>query len=425
MAKAKRETKKTPKKTASKRVPDTKASAKPVAKSPGKPVAKQTASKPASTKAPAKKAAPRKAAVPKQEIAAKPAAEQGDVKSPPPVVTPVVTAAKATPKVKVLPREFLLELCSAIREAVLPMVQQVKGREIVGTAPSGDATFEMDAVAERTLLNFLKRAKAPVAYYSEDSGYSTFSNTQPDYLLVVDPIDGSRAARCGFESCVVAVACTRVIERPTVADVDNACVMEIIGNRAFYAERGKGAKIFVDGTTRKPKLSQHTDIEAISWSMTVPARPAELIFQTAARLIDTTSLKGGFFACNSTSYSLTRLLTNQLDACVDFASRYMKDVPEIVRDKFINAGRGTVLGICPYDLVAALLIVEEAGAVVTDAYGKRFDDMLLLDVSENNHQSIIAAANPELHKKLMLFFDTRITQVGQVLRRNEERKKRR
>jgi myo-inositol-1(or 4)-monophosphatase len=256
-----------------------------------------------------------------------------------------------------------------------------------------------------------------VAYYSEDAGYSTFSNAQPKHLLIVDPIDGTRAAKSGFEGCVVAIASTRVIERPAIRDLDTACVMEILGDRAFYAERGGGARVYVGEHSKRVKLSANTNLESLTWSMTVPARPAELIFPTAARLIDLSSLKGGFFACNSTSYSLTRLLTNQLDACVDFATRYMRDIPDLVRDYFINAGRGVVLGIAPYDMAAALLIAQEAGCKVTNAFGQGFDDVLLLDSTEANHQSIIAAANPELHEKLFSYFDTRIKQFEALLKR--------
>jgi myo-inositol-1(or 4)-monophosphatase len=309
-------------------------------------------------------------------------------------------------------------LAKAIKDAVQPVAQSVKGREIVSTATSGDTTFEIDKVAEKALLTYLKNARAPVAYYSEDAGYSTFSNAQPANLLIVDPIDGTRAAKSGFEGCVVAIASTRVIERPTMADVDNACVLEILGNRMFYAERGKGIRIYEGEQIKRPRLSQNTNLEMVAWSMTVPARPAELIFPTAARLIDLSSLKGGFFACNSTSFSLTRLLTGQLDACVDVAGRYLRDIPELVKDQFINAGRGVMLGIAPYDMAGALLIAQEAGCIVTDAYGKNFDDVLLLDSSSGNHQSLIAASNPELHQKFLSFFDTRIKQFEAVLLRH-------
>jgi myo-inositol-1(or 4)-monophosphatase len=389
---------------------------------------KKTAKTTKARKVPAgRKSAPAKA----PSTAKKPAAQDAPAarkrtsgeKAQPAAAAPAASVPRG--RVKAMPRSFLLNVAQDIRDAVAPLVQQVKGREVVSTATSGDATFELDKVAEKALLNFLRREKAPVAYYSEDAGYSTFSSGQPSHLLVVDPIDGSRAARNGFEGCVVSVACTRVIERPTMADVESACVMEIMANRAFYAERGKGARIYADGTPRRPKLSQNTDLESLSWSMTVPARPAELIFPTAAALIDISSLKGGFFACNSTSFSLTRLLTNQLDACVDFASRFMVEIPDLVRDYFINAGRGNVLGICPYDLAGSLLIAQEAGCTVTNAQGQGFDEVLLLDSSENNHLSLIAAANAELHAKLMRFFDMRIQQFEKVLERNEARKRRR
>lgn len=394
-----------------------KAAPKPVKSLPEKSAVKSVAAKKPAAPAPkpaAKPPVPAKSAAPAPKPVAAPV-------SPSPISPAAVPGAtvRVAPKVqgKMLPRQFLFGLSQAIKDAVAPVAKALKGREPVSTAPTGDTTFELDRVAEKALLNYLKNAKAPIAYYSEDAGYSTFSNAQPKHLLIVDPVDGSRAAKSGFEGCVVSVASTRVIERPTVADVDNACVMEIMGDRTFYAERGAGARIYAQESVKRPKLSQNTNLERLTWTMTVPARPAELIFPTAARLIDLSSLKGGFFACNSTSFSLSRLLTNQVDACVDFAARYMKDIPELVRDYFLNAGRGVVLGIAPYDFAAALLIVQEAGCVVTDAFGKRFDNVLLLDSTAANHQSMIAAASPELHQKLISFFDTRIRQFEALLTR--------
>lgn len=349
-------------------------------------------------------------------------AQATPVKTPPKPVKPVSPPAKqAVPAkekapaparkermVPPIPVSFLVELAQTIKEAVEESARAVKGREVVSHAESGDVTFQLDKIAEKALLNFLKRAGQPVAYYSEDAGYSTFTSEKPKHLLVVDPIDGSRAAKSGFEGCVVAVASTRVIERPTMADVDSAVVLELLGDRCFQAERGKGVKITAGTQPRRPKLSVNTELRTMIWSMTVPGRPAELVFPTVARLIDHSSLEGGFFACNSTAYSLTRLLTNQLDACVDIANRYYRDIPDKVQRLFENAGQGRVIGIAPYDLAAALLVAQEAGCVVTDAYGKNFNDVLLLDSTASNHLSLVAAANKGLHAKLMEFLAKRI-----------------
>jgi len=330
-------------------------------------------------------------------------------------------AATVRLKTKMLTREFLVEIANAIRVVIAPMVHEARGREVVGSATSGDATFEIDRAAEKALLAFLKNARASIAYYSEDSGYTTFSNTPPQNLMIVDPIDGTRAAKSGFEACVISIASTRVIERPCMADIDNACVAEIVGDRVFYAERGKGTRITQGEHVRRPKLSKNTNLEMMAWTMTVPGRPADLIFPTAAKLIDLSSLKGGFFACNSTSFSLSRLLTNQIDACLDFANRFHRDIPSLVKDHFINAGRGTIVGLAPYDLAASLLIAQEAGCVVTDAYGRKFDDVLLLDTTVENQRSVIAAANPELHEKLFKYVDMRVQQLEALLRRRAER----
>ncbi len=380
----------------------TKAKLKPVAKKKSAASAKSTA---AGKKGAAKTSAKAKAS--EKSFAAKPIIVRR---------TEPTLKARVSPK-KPLPREFLVGLADAIKEAVAPVARSLKGREITGTAVSGDTTFELDVVAEKALRNFLGAQRAPVAYYSEDEGYSTFSSAQPTHLLLVDPIDGTRAAKNAFEGCVVSIASTRVIERPVMGDVETACVVELLGDRVFYAERGKGARMYEDGHLRRPRISKNSNLETMSWAMTVPARPAELIFPTVARLVDLSSLKGGFFSSNSTAYSITRLLSGQLDACVDFAGRYLKDIPNEVRDYFINAGRGAVLGAAPYDMAAALLIAREAGCIVTDAYGKTFEDILLLDSSVANHQSIVAAGNAEMHEKLLSFLDTRIKQFEQLLQR--------
>ena len=94
----------------------------------------------------------------------------------------------------------------------------------------------------------------------------------------------------------------------------------------------------------------------------------------------------------------------------DVESRVAHDDAAILR----NAGRGQELGLCPYDFAAAVLIAQEAGCVVTDAYGGSLDDVLILDSSASNFQSIIGAANAELHSMLMKYFDAWIRHIESV-----------
>jgi myo-inositol-1(or 4)-monophosphatase len=71
-----------------------------------------------------------------------------------------------------------------------------------------------------------------------------------------------------------------------------------------------------------------------------------------------------------------------------------------MREAFEELGGGAVLNNSPYDLAAAVLCLEEAGAVVTDAYGRSLAERPLLGSGEEFQISCIAAANSELHSQI-------------------------
>ena len=65
--------------------------------------------------------------------------------------------------------------------------------------------FAIDAEAEELLEAFLGERAPDVAFYSEDRGLVEPSGPARA-VLVVDPIDGTRPALAGLESCCVSVA---------------------------------------------------------------------------------------------------------------------------------------------------------------------------------------------------------------------------
>ena len=70
-----------------------------------------------------------------------------------------------------------------------------------------------------------------------------------------------------------------------------------------------------------------------------------------------------------------------------------------MRAEFERVGGGAVLNNSPYDLAAAALILEEAGAVVTDAYGRPLRDRPLLGSGPEFQMSVVATANAALHER--------------------------
>ncbi len=297
-----------------------------------------------------------------------------------------------------------------IRDTVRPHLGALQSRRVTGTAVSGDATFAIDDIAEEAILEFVEREKLSIAYYSEDKGLMEFGES-PEAVLVIDPIDGTRPAVAGFETCVVSVAWADYTDTPKMKDVRYGCVAELKLNDLFFAERGEGVE-WINGAGRRnaPRLLPAKEIRETPLSFEVVARPFQYLAPCMAEIVDTAGMKGGCFVFNSTAFSLTRLITGQLGGVLDIANRILRDYPQ-TRDTWVAAGNGKIVSLFTYDIAAAALIASEAGAVVTNAYGQPFTEVSLLDTSESNLQTICAASNPEIHRKLLDAIDRGIASL--------------
>lgn len=299
------------------------------------------------------------------------------------------------------PPETILALTRHIRDTVRPHLGAWHGRQISGTAASGDATFAIDDIAEDAIIQFIEQECLCIAYYSEDKGLIEFG-ASPEAVLIIDPIDGTRPAVAGFESCVVSVAWADYTPHVTLGDVRYGCIAEIKGEDLFLAERGQGAQWQADSGTPSPlRLLPITEISRAPLTYEIVARPFAFLGVVLGDIINAASMKGGCFVFNSTAYSLTRLLTGQLAAVLDVGSRIYQERPA-TRAQFEEIGFGRPIGLFTYDIAAAALIATEAGAVVTDAQGRSFENIPLLDTSPENLQSILAASTPALHEQLLI-----------------------
>lgn len=308
------------------------------------------------------------------------------------------------------PQETVLALTRHIRDTVRPHLGAWHGRQISGTAASGDATFGIDDIAEEAIVSFIEREKLSIAYYSEDKGLIEFG-ASPEAVLIIDPIDGTRPAIAGFEACVVSVAWADYAPDVTLGDVRFGCIGEIKNDDLFWAERGRGAHwVGPDGAEKAARLLPIEDIAKAPLTFEVVARPFEWIGVALGEIIDASSMTGGCFLFNSTAFSLTRLMTGQLAATMDIGNRLLRDFPA-GRERYLALGFGRPIGLFAYDIAAAALIAQEAGATVTDAYGNSLDGTRLLDTSEGNLQSILGASNPILHEKLLAAINAGIARL--------------
>lgn len=301
------------------------------------------------------------------------------------------------------PRALARELALALREQVLPELGAHDGRAHAGAAPGGDVTFAIDERAERFLERFLAERAPGVAFYSEDRGL-VVPEGEPRWVLVVDPIDGTRPAMAGLESACVSVAAAPLDSDPTLGDVEAGCIVEIKSGTAFYARRGGGLE-------PTPRLSGNTDVSRMFWTYGLRGRPVRAIAEVLGDLIDASSVGGGTFDLGSATFDMTRIATGQLDAYIEPGPRMVADVPGM-RAEFERVGGGAILNNSPYDLAAAVLCLAEAGAVVTDAYGRPLADRSLLGSGPELQISCVAAATPELHARIVSELDAGIARLA-------------
>ncbi|MGH2954960.1 MAG: inositol monophosphatase family protein [Solirubrobacterales bacterium] len=300
-------------------------------------------------------------------------------------------------------RSLALELAGNLRERIAPELGAHDGRVHAGSGAGGDVTFAIDERAEALMEQFLAERAPDVAFYSEDRGLVSGVG-DPRWVLVVDPIDGTRPAMAGLESACVSVAAAPLGDgEPTMGDVEAGCIVEIKSGRRFVAVRG-------GGLDPEPALSPNTALSRMFWSYGLRGRPARAIAEVIGDLIDASSVGGATFDLGSATYDMTRIATGQLDAYVEPGPRIVADVPGM-RAAFERLGGGAVLNNSPYDIAAAVLCLEEAGAVVTDAYGRSLDERPLLGSGVEFQLSCVAAANIELHVAILAEIETGIERL--------------
>jgi myo-inositol-1(or 4)-monophosphatase len=286
---------------------------------------------------------------------------------------------------------------------VLPHLGAHAGRAHSGEAEGGDVTFAIDERAETRMEAFLAERAPEVAFYSEDRGMVSPAGKSSEWVLICDPIDGTRPALAGLESCCTSIAAARLDSEPTMGDVSAGVVMELKSGQSFVAERGAGLE-------PAAQLSANTEVGRMLWTYGLRGRPVKALMEVLAELVDASSVGGASFDLGSASFDMTRIATGQLDAYIEPGPRIVDDVPGML-DEFKRIGRGAVLNNTPYDLAASVICLEEAGAVVSDAYGRPLADRPLLGSSHEFQISCVAAANAELHTAICASIDAGIERL--------------
>ena len=227
-----------------------------------------------------------------------------------------------------------------------------------------DFVTAADIRTERILKEELTRARPNFGFLMEEAGEVKGHNSNCRWI--VDPIDGTTNFVHGIAHFAICIALEEL------GQITAGVILDPINEQLFWAEKGQGAFL----NDRRIRASARTNFSQSIFATGIPfngrGTPSE--HQTSLKEIG---------AVMSASAGIRRFGSAALDLAYVAAGRF---------DGFWESG------LKPWDIAAGILVVREAGGIVSDLTGQ--DKML--------DTGSIVAANPVLHKPLLdMIFNAR------------------
>lgn len=293
-------------------------------------------------------------------------------------------------------RERLAYVGEIVRDYALAELRRRTAADlsvITSVSPS-DKIYAIDSAIEETLISTLESELAPVLSFAlicegvNDERPLPFPRDYPveecAARLIIDPIDGTRPIMYNKRSAwwLAGLAANRGAAT-SLSDIEVAVQVEIPTTRALYADtfwaiRGRGAHgetvnlLNSHRTVYTPHPSPSPTIEGGFASFFHPfpggrdivaAIEEELFF----------SILGGLETNRSAVFDDQYLSTGgQLHELMNGRDRLLVDIRGLLFDRFRREGRAPGHACHPYDL-AASLVAEEAGVIITDGRGLQLD----------------------------------------------------
>jgi myo-inositol-1(or 4)-monophosphatase len=257
--------------------------------------------------------------------------------------------------------EILLECSRNIRKNTLHLLQKPQHQTSYGTGAGGDTTYQIDHIAENTIINTIKHHNIAFTLISEEAGIKKIGKN-PQHYITIDPIDGTTNALRGMPFVATSIA---VSEKPQLQNVTHALVTDLHHDITYTAQKGEGAH----KNNKKITSSKMTTLENLILGIEATTKTPQHINALIA-LLQSTKHPRHFGA---DALEICYVADGTTDGFVD------------LRDKL----RVT-------DMAAAQLILTEAGGIITAPDGKKLN----VPLAPTERISFIAIANKTLHRRI-------------------------
>lgn len=257
--------------------------------------------------------------------------------------------------------EVLKEVSKQVYENVKNLAGTSDAAGDFGRGAGGDISRKIDIVAEKTVLDYLKKINFECVVLGEECGRVELSNN-PKGFLIMDAIDGSANAVRGvpFFCCSLAFA-----TKDKLSSITDAVITNLSNGDLYWATEGKGTFL---NETRIHVLDKKPVYRIVG--INTSGATAELMKK----------LQPVFEQHNHTRH----FGANALEMA--FFAQGLMDIFIDLRDK-----------IRIQDIAAGYFLIKEAGGSVLDAKLNPLDS----DLSYQTRLSFVAAANQEILDEIM------------------------
>ncbi|MDX8431615.1 MAG: inositol monophosphatase family protein [Candidatus Algichlamydia australiensis] len=232
--------------------------------------------------------------------------------------------------------------------------------EISSKSGKHNLVTEYDMLAEELIVAFIRKTFPEHNFLAEEGG---LSGSRKDVITwVIDPLDGT--VNFAHNIPIFAVSIAAVFE----GSVLSAAIYNPMVGELFTAEKGNGA--YLNGSKLKV-----TETETLSDCIAATGFPYNT-YENPLHCID------HFTYMAKLGIPLRRIGSAAIDLAYMAAGRV---------DCFWE------VSLRPWDYAAGMLLIEEAGGVVTDFLGKRYEEII---------EGPILASNGRVHNQLIEHFKT-------------------
>lgn len=197
-----------------------------------------------------------------------------------------------------------------------------------------DFVTEVDRAAEAAIIEVLRDAYPQHGILAEESG-STGGAEDSEYQWIIDPLDGTTNFLHGFPQYAVSIALARN------GILEHAVVFDPTRNELFTASKGSGAFL----NDRRIRVTRRTRLAESLIGTGFPFREFKHLDAYLAMFRELTQKTAGIRRPGAAALDLAYVASGRLDGFWE-------------------------MGLQPWDMAAGVLLIQEAGGLVSDLSGE-------------------------------------------------------